>query len=80
MGSRTNGLAQPCTAGLLFGFALRSSARRLAALSGRLWAAYWDYQLRRATVRLLQTLDDRMLQDIGLTRSETGAAAFRKEH
>ena len=35
-----------------------------------LWAAYWDYQARRATALMLESLDDRMLKDIGLRRSQ----------
>lgn len=36
----------------------------------KFWKAYWTHQVRRATVMLLQSLDDRALADIGFKRSE----------
>jgi uncharacterized protein YjiS (DUF1127 family) len=41
-----------------------------------LWDAYWDYQLRRTTVLVLESLDDRVLKDIGVPRSEIRPAVF----
>jgi uncharacterized protein YjiS (DUF1127 family) len=34
------------------------------------WQAYWRHRAQRATVRLLQSLDDLALRDIGINRSE----------
>lgn len=76
MGTSTNSLAEPGTATLTFASPLVSLAQHLAARGSCLWTAYWDYHLRRATVRMLQALDDRTLRDIGLVRSEIGAAVF----
>ena len=45
-------------------------ARRLRSRLRRLWSAYWQYKARRAAVVVLPMLDDRMLRDIGLTRSD----------
>jgi uncharacterized protein YjiS (DUF1127 family) len=45
-----------------------------AARAGRLirrgWQAYWDRRARRATVLLLQSLDERTLRDIGIGPGE----------
>jgi hypothetical protein len=38
-----------------------SRAHLLARFLRHAWAAYWRWQMRRATVRLLHSLDDRML-------------------
>ena len=51
-------------------------AQRLSVRGWRLWAAYWDFHLRRATVRMLHALDERTLRDIRLARSEINAAIF----
>ena len=51
-------------------------AQRLSVWGRRLWAAYWDFHLRRATVCMLHALDERTLRDIGLARSEINAAIF----
>ena len=37
-------------------------------LAGTAWKSYWDWRARRATLRLLQSLDDRMLKDLGMTK------------
>jgi uncharacterized protein YjiS (DUF1127 family) len=34
------------------------------------WEAYWTRRAKRATVALLRGLDDRVLHDIGIDRSE----------
>jgi uncharacterized protein YjiS (DUF1127 family) len=39
----------------------------------RLWSAYWRYKAQRAAVVVLPMLDDRILADIGLTRSDVRA-------
>ncbi|NJO36012.1 MAG: DUF1127 domain-containing protein [Rhodospirillales bacterium] len=54
-----------------------SLLKRLVGFLRRLWVGYWTYQMHRATVRMLQALDDRMLQDIGFTRREVDTAARR---
>jgi uncharacterized protein YjiS (DUF1127 family) len=38
--------------------------------------AYLDWRLRRATVRILTSMDDRMLRDIGMTRSEIHSVVY----
>ena len=38
--------------------------------------AYLDWRMRRATVRILRSLDDRMLRDIGMTRSEVHSVVY----
>ena len=46
----------------------------LAARAGHLirrgWRAYWDRRARKATILLLQSLDERTLRDIGIGRGE----------
>jgi uncharacterized protein YjiS (DUF1127 family) len=39
-------------------------------MTQRVWTRYWTRRAERATVAVLQTLDDRTLEDIGLDRSE----------
>jgi uncharacterized protein YjiS (DUF1127 family) len=46
--------------------------RWLTRLVRRAWTAYWQWQIRRATARLLYSLDDRVLRDIGIERDEIG--------
>jgi uncharacterized protein YjiS (DUF1127 family) len=46
------------------------SAHPLGRLAQRAWAAYWQWQLRRATVQLLYSLDDHLLRDLGIGRDE----------
>ena len=58
------------------GIAPRFSKMRAAATLRRLWRAYWDYHTRRATVVILHALDDRVLADIGIERSEIESRAF----
>jgi len=61
-----------------------ASARRLGSGTGsRLrrglcgaWRAYWDWQRRRTTVRILSALDDRTLKDIGINPSEITSYAY----
>lgn len=48
---------------------LEQSAHPLGRLVQRAWAAYWRWQLRRATVQLL-SLDDHLLRDLGISRDE----------
>ena len=46
--------------------------RRLAGA----WQAYWEWQRRRATVRILSSLDERTLKDIGINPSEITSYAY----
>ena len=48
-------------------------AQRAAA---GLMDTYLEWSLRRATVRLLNSLDDRALGDIGMSRSEIHSAVY----
>jgi len=61
------------------GRALSEAGQNLAARAQGLWQAYWEYQARRATVLMLEALDDRVLKDIGLGRSEIRPAVFGGE-
>jgi uncharacterized protein YjiS (DUF1127 family) len=47
-----------------------SVGRTVADMTRRAWAGYWTHRAERATVAVLQALDDRALKDIGLDRSE----------
>jgi uncharacterized protein YjiS (DUF1127 family) len=69
MSRTSNTIAEPCRAAPP-GSWLSRLAQDLAARVRSLWVAYWDYQARRATALMLEALDDRMLRDIGLRRSE----------
>ena len=40
------------------------------------WRAYWDWQRRRTTVRILAALDERTLKDIGINPSEITSYAY----
>jgi uncharacterized protein YjiS (DUF1127 family) len=60
-----------------------SGGRSLATLAGgtgdriaRAWRRYWQRQAKRATVELLQSLDDRTLRDIGLARCEITSVVY----
>jgi uncharacterized protein YjiS (DUF1127 family) len=44
----------------------------------RWWNAFWAAKARRTTVSLLQGLDDRTLQDIGVERSEIESLVYSK--
>ena len=43
----------------------------LAERIRHIWRAYWEWRARRAAVLLLESLDDRTLNDIGLTPDDT---------
>jgi uncharacterized protein YjiS (DUF1127 family) len=70
MGTSTNSLAESVRAARTFGAQLVSLGQRLTTLARRLWVSYWEWRLHRRAVRMMQALDDRTLNDIGLTRSE----------
>ena len=40
------------------------------------WCAYWQWQRRRTTVRILSALDERTLRDIGIHPSEISSYAY----
>jgi uncharacterized protein YjiS (DUF1127 family) len=40
------------------------------------WDAYWQRRAKRATVFMLQGLDDRVLSDIGIDRSEIESVVY----
>jgi uncharacterized protein YjiS (DUF1127 family) len=44
----------------------------------RWWKAYWAARAQRASVRLLSSLNDRTLQDIGVDRSEIESIVYAK--
>jgi uncharacterized protein YjiS (DUF1127 family) len=48
-----------------------SGCRQHAAAA---WSRYMAWKMRRAGLRILRTLDDRTLQDIGLTRGDIDEA------
>jgi uncharacterized protein YjiS (DUF1127 family) len=48
----------------------------LGAKSGRFWRAYLDRRARRATVRILHSLDARTLKDIGISPTEIDSLVY----
>jgi uncharacterized protein YjiS (DUF1127 family) len=57
----------------------RRSSRLGLAFKKRLvgtWRAYWEWQRRRTTVRILAALDERTLRDIGINPSEITSYAY----
>jgi len=52
------------------GGAIRVLAKAVIAATGKWWRAYTIRRARIAAIRELHTLDDHMLKDIGLSRSE----------
>ena len=52
------------------------SLHRFTAVLKSGWQTYWRGRARRATVRLLQSLDDRALHDLGMDRSEIGSVVY----
>jgi uncharacterized protein YjiS (DUF1127 family) len=69
MSRTSNTLAEPSRAGPPGSWASQLG-QDLAVRARSVWSSYWDYQARRATALMLEALDDRMLKDIGLRRSE----------
>ena len=51
-------------------------ARKVAGLTRRAWSGYWTRRAERATVAILQSLNDRTLKDIGLDRSEIESVVY----
>jgi uncharacterized protein YjiS (DUF1127 family) len=50
-------------------------APRLSSALQRRWSAYWARRQERATVLILNSLDDRILKDLGIDRSEIESIA-----
>jgi uncharacterized protein YjiS (DUF1127 family) len=53
----------------------RRMTQHLAGSMQSAWSAYWTHRAERATVQMLQSLDDRTLKDIGIDRSEIESVA-----
>jgi uncharacterized protein YjiS (DUF1127 family) len=51
-------------------------AARSARLLGEAWQRFWRWRARRATVQLLEALDDRTLHDIGVSRGEITSLVY----
>jgi uncharacterized protein YjiS (DUF1127 family) len=51
--------------------AARRTGRARAA-----WQAFWRWRAQQATIRILHTLDDRTLHDIGIGASEIGSCVY----
>ena len=51
---------------------------RFRAGAGRWWRSYREKRLMGATIRALQSLDNRALKDIGLDRSEIESVAIAR--
>jgi uncharacterized protein YjiS (DUF1127 family) len=56
---------------------ITSHIATFAAMAGY---AVWRWYRRRVTIHKLQSLDDRMLKDIGLDRSEIESTIFSGRH
>ena len=54
----------------------RLTPRRTGAALKRGWQAYWERRAQRATVALLQSLDEQALHDIGVNRSEIESVVY----
>jgi uncharacterized protein YjiS (DUF1127 family) len=79
MSMNVNSLAGPGRGTGSLAGTLSALGQDLAARARGLWQSYWDYQARRATVLMLEALDDRLLKDIGLRRSEIRPAVFGRD-
>jgi uncharacterized protein YjiS (DUF1127 family) len=68
----------PCAEYLPGTFTPRSASlwRRIGCAFQNAWRAYWRRRTERATLFMLQSLDDRTLKDIGIDRSEIGSVVY----
>jgi uncharacterized protein YjiS (DUF1127 family) len=53
-----------------------SLATRVSQAAGRWWLGYRDRKAQRATVRILMSLDQRTLADIGINPSEIQSCVY----
>jgi uncharacterized protein YjiS (DUF1127 family) len=51
-------------------------ASRTTNRIAKAWHAYWQKRVRRVTVALLHSLDDRALHDIGVSRNEITSVVY----
>jgi hypothetical protein len=58
---------------------ISTHTRRLHSRLRQWWIAYWQNKARRAAVVMLPMLDNRMLQDMRLTRSDVRAIVLSGE-
>jgi uncharacterized protein YjiS (DUF1127 family) len=49
--------------------------RSVEALA-RVWQSFWERRAQRATIALLQSLDQQTLRDIGINRSEIESVVY----
>ena len=68
-----------------FSTAHRGHSRSLAGRSVQetlkhWWTAFWLRRAQRATVAMLRSLDDRSLNDIGISRSEIESVVYAKQN
>jgi uncharacterized protein YjiS (DUF1127 family) len=49
---------------------------RLSCWAGTQWIRFWRWRSLNATVAVMHGLDDRMLKDIGIDRSEIESIAY----
>jgi hypothetical protein len=64
-----------------FSLRLKPSATlgtRLGRIARAWWQAYWDRRARKATLLILQSLDERTLRDIGINSSEIESCVYSK--
>ena len=65
-----------CTSDVVARQATHVASSRLREFLHKAWLAYWDWQGRRATVRILHSLDARTLRDIGLSKGEINSVVY----
>lgn len=56
----------------------QASSNGLAHAVKGLWRGYWEHRAKKASVRLLRSLDNRTLDDIGMHRSEIESYVYDK--
>ncbi len=53
-------------------------ASRVRSIVRAWWRDYWDRRARKATLLILQSLDERTLRDIGINSSEIESCVYSK--